>query len=58
MQARLNLRFILTVTVLVLVVFVAAIFILIGYEEARHHAIGNFAPVGQPTNFHATTEYQ
>ena len=57
MPSNLNLRFIFTVGVLVAVVLVAVGVILIGYEEARRHAIGNFAPVGQPTNFGATTKH-
>jgi hypothetical protein len=46
-----NLRFVLTVTVLVIGLLLAASFVWIGYEEARHHAIGNNAPIGGPTNF-------
>lgn len=57
MQSNLNLRFIFTVGVLVVVVLVAAGVILIGYEEARRHAIGNFAPIGRPTNFGTTTQH-
>jgi hypothetical protein len=55
MGTKLNFRFIFAITVLTLVILAAVLFILIGYEQARHHAIGNFAPIGQPTNFGATT---
>jgi len=55
MGTKLNFRFIFTITVLIVVALAAVLFILIGFEQARHHAIGNFAPIGQPTNFGATT---
>jgi hypothetical protein len=57
MQSNLNFRLIFVITVLSLVVLAAVLFVLIGYEQARHHAIGNYAPVGQPTNFKPTTGY-
>ena len=54
MRSRPNFRFILAITVLTLVILAAVLFILIGYEQASRHAIGNFAPIGQPTNFGKT----
>jgi hypothetical protein len=57
MQSKLNFRMVVIITVVSLVVLLAALFIVVSYEEARHHAIGNFAPIGQPTNFRPTTSY-
>jgi hypothetical protein len=50
-DSGLNFRFIFTIAVLLFGLLLAASFIWIGYEEARHHAIGNYAPIGDPTNF-------
>jgi hypothetical protein len=40
-----NYRFIFTIAVLLLAVLLAVAVIWIGYEQARHHAIGNNAPI-------------
>jgi hypothetical protein len=50
-MAKFNYRFILTIAVLGMVVLLAGFCIFIAYEQASSHAIGNFAPVGNPTNF-------
>jgi hypothetical protein len=49
--AKYNLRFIFAVAALVIVLLVGAFAIWIGYEAAASHAIGRYAPFGQPTNF-------
>jgi heme/copper-type cytochrome/quinol oxidase subunit 2 len=49
--AKYNLRFIFTVTVLVIVLLVSICLIGIAYEIAASHAIGRYAPIGEPTNF-------
>lgn len=43
-----NYRFIFTIAILLLAVLLAVAFIWIGYEQARHHAIGNNAPISAP----------
>lgn len=50
-MAKYNLRFIFTVVALGIVLLVALCAIGIGYEIAASHAIGRYAPVGDPTNF-------
>jgi hypothetical protein len=45
-----NLRFILTVSVLVAVLLLAIGVILVGYAAATQHAIGHFAPLGDGVN--------
>jgi hypothetical protein len=49
--AKYNLRFIFTLVALGLVLLVAGFSIWVGYEVAASHAIGRYAPVGNPTNF-------
>ena len=47
---KVNVRFIVTVSVLVVFVILAIGLILVGYAIATQHAIGNFAPFGHATN--------
>jgi hypothetical protein len=49
--AKLNLRLIFTVATIGIVVLVALCAIGIAYEMAASHAIGRYAPIGEPTNF-------
>ena len=49
--AKLNLRMIFTVAAIGIVLLMALCAIGIGYEMAASHAIGRYAPVGDPTNF-------
>jgi hypothetical protein len=49
--AKYNLRFIFTVTVLAIALLASACAIGIAYEMAASHAIGRYAPIGDPTNF-------
>ena len=49
-NSKLNVRLILIVSVLAIVALLAIGLILVGYAVATQHAIGNFAPVGNPVN--------
>ena len=45
-----NFRFILTITVLAVVVLLAIGLILVGYAAATQHAVGRYAPLGEGVN--------
>ncbi len=47
---KINLRFVLTVSVLVICAVVAVGLVLVGYAIATQHTIGNFEPFGHATN--------
>jgi len=48
--SKLNLRLIVTVSILGLVVLLAIGVVLVGYAAATQHAIGHFAAIGQGVN--------
>jgi hypothetical protein len=49
--AKVNFRLIFTVAAIGIVLLVALCAVGIGYMVAASHAIGHFAPIGDPTNF-------
>jgi len=48
---KLNFRLLFTMAAIGIVLLAAVCAIGIGYLVATSHAIGNFAPIGDPTNF-------
>ena len=49
--AKINFRLIFTVAALAIVLLAAVCVIGVGYLVAKSHAIGRYAPVGDPVNF-------
>jgi hypothetical protein len=49
-NSKINFRMIFIVSILALTAFLAIGVILIGYAAATQHAIGKFAPLGNPVN--------
>jgi hypothetical protein len=47
---RTNFQFIVTLSVLIIVVLLAVAVILVGYGAATQHAVGQFAPFGDAIN--------
>jgi hypothetical protein len=47
---KINFRFVLTVSILVVCGLIAVGLILVGYAIATQHTIGNFEPFGHATN--------
>ncbi len=45
-----NLRIVVFVALMLAMLAFCAIVIFLGYEDAASHAIGHFAPIGDPTN--------
>ena len=48
--SKLNLRLIVTITVLGVVLLLSLGLILVGYAAATQHAMGHFAPLGEGVN--------